>query len=440
MIEDAFSKYYKKRKSRINNLFPNRNLNHSNSQRLIGNDNNHNLKRNYFLRNNFENGSKSLLLPRINNSFRKENVNNRYKNNINSSFRQNDIGPFRNSRFGIFKNNGSNSFVDAPKRISGYLDYKINMALANKKMREELEKKRIISSMKKSINEEFKKNRPVDDKYFLRELNEIDGYRKDMKLFREQMLNELKEEETDLSDYSSLDMPPIPPPPIIPPLYPYPNIFPQMMIPPPPPPPPNYNNENDSMGELIKFMLVKKLLDSDVNPLFKMPLNFFPFFPYSNFPPFYQINFPRKRPFPYPKPIIIERVPYRSNRDYRSKKRSSSDSLKGKSFRDPLDNYLDVIERFKKLKEDDSKKEKEKGSSKDESDEESDEEEGEEEEEDDEKDDDKGDKDGEENEKENEKGENEGDDNEGEENGGEENGGEENGGEQGDEQKNGGDE
>ena len=132
--------------------------------------------------------------------------------------------------------------------------------------------------------------------------------------------------------------------------------------------------------------------------LFQFPFNYFPAFPQPYFPPFYQINLPRKKPFPYPNPIIIQNIPYRSKKKSKDLRNKSSDSKSGKSFKDPLNTYLDVIDRFKKFKENNLKKEKD--SSKKTSEEESYEEEDEENEED------------EDEEKEN--GENEGEDNGGE--------------------------
>ena len=394
-MEDAFSKYYKRRKRRISNFSLPKSINRSFSKRLIDNKNNNinnisNMKKKYIMRRNLDNNN-SLFLPRIGDSFRIENGNNKYKDSFNSSFRQDRRNPFyNNNRYGSLNKNDIKSFIYDPKKISGYLDYRINKAIANKKMRQELEKKRLISSMKKSINEEFKKNRPIDDKMFLRELEEIEGNRENMKAFRNRMLDELKEEETLLLD-DMLDIPP-PPPPIIPPFFPnfYPNLFPQMMKPP--------DNNNDTFGDIIKFMLFKKLIDSNDNQLFQFPFNYFPAFPQPYFPPFYQINLPRKKPFPYPNPIIIQNIPYRSKKKSKDLRNKSSDSKSGKSFKDPLNTYLDVIDRFKKFKENNLKKEKD--SSKKTSEEESNEEEDEENEED------------EDEEKEN--GENEGEDNGGE--------------------------
>ena len=299
-MENTFPKY---RKSRISSYKSNhKGLNHSSSQPLF--ENNNKTERNYLLPYNLKKTNNNLLLPRLGDSFRIENGKNKYKNNqtfisnsLNSSFRQD------NTRHNYFKLRklGPKNILDAPKRISGLLDYKINAALGNKKMREEMEKRRIMSKMRRRIDEELKRERSVDDIRFMREFDEIEQKRENMRLMREKMFHELKNQEMDELEDSFL-IPPVPPPPPFPPFLPnpYTTIFPPQIIMPPLNTNNNNNHSSDSTGELVKFLLIKKLLDKEDNkPIYPYPMNYFPTYPYPYYyyPPYYKRKKAKKKTF-----------------------------------------------------------------------------------------------------------------------------------------------
>ena len=126
-------------------------------------------------------------------------------------------------------------------------------------MRKEMEKRRIMSNMRRRIDDELRRERSIDDLRFLKEFDEIEEKRQNMKLMRQKMLRELKNQELDDLG-NSFFIPPLPP--SLPPFFsnPYTDLFPpQIVI-----PPISINNQSsDSTGDLVKFLLIKKLLDNN---------------------------------------------------------------------------------------------------------------------------------------------------------------------------------
>ena len=362
-MNDSFHNYYALRKSRLNTLKNNyKGLNHSNSQSFINTNGNNDYKRerNYLLPYNLKKNNNKLILPRVGDSFRIENGKNKYRKNqifnanssLNSSFNNNNKELFHSSRPNYYnqRREGPKNILDAPRKISGLLDYKINAALGNKKMREEMEKRRIMSKMRRRIDDELKRERSIDDLRFIKEFDEIEEKRQNIRLMREKMLNELKNQEIDDLE-NSFYIPPLPPPPPIPQFIPNPyptTLFPPQII---MPPMNNNNHSSDSTGDLIKFLIVKKLLDKDeMKPFYPYPMDYFQGFPYPYmyYPPYIKIKKPKK-PLPYPKPIIIQSPPLQNQKsNKKNKKTESNSSEKGTPFIDPLENYLQMLNRFKK--------------------------------------------------------------------------------------------
>ena len=218
-----------------------------------------------------------------------------------------------------------------------------------------------MSKMSRRINEKIKRESTVDDLQFLKEFDENEEKKNsNTRLIQQEMLQELKNLEIEeLED--SLLIPPMPPPqfpPSLSPFFPYPYITalfpPQIII------PPKNNNNNqasDSTAELVKFLLIKKLLDKDDNkPLYPYQMNYYTFnpIPYWYYPPYYKIKKPKKKfnLFSYPKPIIIKSSPppkeQKNKKKRKTTKTESSNSQKEISFIDPLDNYLKSLNNYKK--------------------------------------------------------------------------------------------
>jgi hypothetical protein len=212
---------------------------------------------------------------------------------------------FNSSIINNKKNIQVKKIFDARKRLSRILDYKINSALDNKKLREEYDKKIMMAKMRKSLDEELKRERTLDDIRLQREFDDIEEKRQNMRYIRQKMLRDIKNQEIEDFENSYYNIPRIPPPL---PLFPNPYIIPpQFLI-------PQVNNNNDTTGDLFRFLLIKKLLDNE-KPLFPYPLHYLRM-PYL-YPPRpiikikkpkelkYKINYPN-----YPEQILIGNVPY----------------------------------------------------------------------------------------------------------------------------------
>ena len=351
MIDNSFSKYNKYRLHSLNN--DHKGLNYSSSQRLI-NNNNINKKKNYSFPYFLNNNNNNLKLPNLGDSFRIENRknflnNHNFNNNINSSFLNSRKDISNSSNFSKLRRERVKNILDAPKRLSGYLDYKINKELEMKNMREDFEKRRMMSKMRKRIDDRFKKERSVDDIRFLRDFDEIEEKRQNMRLMREKMFRELKNQELDdLED--SLYIPPIPPP--LPPPQFYPNPYPTIIPPPIIMPPMNANNNQakDSTSDLFKFFIIKKLLDSDDKPSNPNPnpMNY-PYMPNPYwFPPPITKKKKKKKKNQSPMPIIIYPPVYEPQKEKRKKETDVTINREGIPFVDPLDQYFKFIDNYKK--------------------------------------------------------------------------------------------
>ena len=216
--------------------------------------------------------------------------------------------------------------------------------------------------MRKSLDEELKRERTLDDIRLQREFDNIEEKRQNMRYIRQKMLRDIKNQEIEDFENSYYNIPRIPPPL---PLFPNPYIIPpQFLI-------PQVNNNNDTTGDLFRFLLIKKLLDNE-KPLFPYPLHYLRM-PYL-YPPRpiikikkpkelkYKINYPN-----YPEQILIGNVPYIIKKKNKIKnikiKRKSSIKSKGIPFEDPLENYLDMIGKLRKKAEPKSSESKKKKTS-----------------------------------------------------------------------------
>ena len=290
---------------------------------------------------------------------------------------------------GAVKNaNGGNNYdlqlaeqediIDATRKLPKLLDKKINEAFGYKKynrLRNGYDTD-LMPNLRK-MDDELKRQRSLDDMKFRRELDEIEAKRENMRHERQLMLQELQNQEIDSLD-DPFYMPSLPPPQ--PQMYNY-NYTPYnpYMVPPPPPPyfiPPmntgnNNNNNSDSMGELIKLFLIKKLFDDNkqnnnqnnqaYSPQYQMP--YMPMQPLiykqssqkrSNrgqygYPPMMYPNYQNNPmgPNPYMNQNNNYQVPNGQGQKQENQGTKETESQKGIPFVDPLEKYLEMVNKAK---------------------------------------------------------------------------------------------
>ena len=235
--------------------------------------------------------------------------------------------------------------IDVSRRLPKLLDEQLSKTYNTKK---KYGSSRLFSKMpdiRRRVDDELNRQKALDDLKFKRELDEIEAKRENIRQERNRMLRELQNQDIDdLDDPIYLSpSPPFAPPPMYNPYNPY-------MMPPPFNPyfmPPMNNNHNDSTGELIKIFLIKKLFDdnkpqsSDKNTY---PPFFYPFYPGMPIP--YGNN--KGQPIiNYPQPLIVQppyAPPYQN--PYKNKD-NDSESQKGIPFIDPLEKYLEMVNKAK---------------------------------------------------------------------------------------------
>jgi hypothetical protein len=257
-MDDSSNSKYKKdiKKRNTDSISSYKILKHSNSQPLLNHK--HFKKHRNYLFSKELNKHNSLLLPRVYDSSYMENGNKKYNKYETLS------NTFNSSIINNKKNIQEKKIFDARKRLSRILDYKINSALDNKKLREEYDKKIMMAKMRKSLDEELKRERTLDDIRLQREFDDIEEKRQNMRYIRQKMLRDIKNQEIEDFENSYYNIPRIPPPL---PLFPNPYIIPpQFLV-------PQVNNNNDTTGDLFRFLLIKKLLDNE-KPLFPYPLHY----------------------------------------------------------------------------------------------------------------------------------------------------------------------
>ena len=235
--------------------------------------------------------------------------------------------------------------IDVTRRLPKLLDEQLNKTYNTKK---KYGSSRLFSKMpdiRRRVDDELNRQKALDDLKFKRELDEIEAKRENIRQERNRMLRELQNQDIDdLDDPIYLSQSP----PFAPPMYnPY---NPYMMPPPFNPyfmPPMNNNNHNDSTGDLIKIFLIKKLFD-DNKPQSSdktiYPPYFYPYYPGMPIP------FGNNKGQPiinYPQPLFVQppyppyQNPYMKNKD------DESESQKGIPFIDPLEKYLEMVNKAK---------------------------------------------------------------------------------------------
>ena len=214
--------------------------------------------------------------------------------------------------------------IDATRKLPRLLEEKINI-INNMKIKEKEDEKRLLSQVKRKVNEEIKKQKEKDEIRFKRELDDIEQKRENIRQERRRLIEELQNRDIEESEIESLNSQPIynqniapqsPFPPSI-----YPTQMPQMMtpyaFPPNIYPPMNNNNNKDSTDELLKIFILKKIFDDkpqtvqtapQIQPIPQYIPNPYPppqYPPYQP-PPQYQQPQPQQQPITIPQPIIIQ--------------------------------------------------------------------------------------------------------------------------------------
>jgi len=237
----------------------------------------------------------------------------------------------------LIRSGVKNKMYDVRKRISKLIDNKLAAALGNKQMMEEMMKKRIMSKMRRKIDRELYRERSLDDLKLRQKYDEIEKSRENIRLMRNKMLSDIKNRQ--IEDFEAM----INSRPQNMFFNPYNFIPPQFFM--------NPFNQGDGTGDLFKFLLLKRFLDQerDLIPLQYLSGLGFPLSLLLPPKPIFKIKRPMERTyklsFPDSKPIIIRKLT--KHRKYKGKT-NSSDSPKGIPFKDPLENYLGMIQKLRK--------------------------------------------------------------------------------------------
>ena len=317
-----------------------RGLNHSNSQPIINHNKDKKLNGSYFSKkNNYSNNNNSLLFPRVYNNNKSQTNNSLDSSYQNYSYIYTKDSDSNNSiSLKLIKNGVENNMYDVKKRISKLIDNKLAAALGNKKMMEEMMKKRIMSKMRRKIDRELYRERSLDDLKLRQKYDEIEKSRENIRLMRNKMLSDIKNRQIeDLEEMINSRQQNMF-------LNPYNFIPPQFFMNP-------FNQGGDGTGDLFKFLLFKRFLDQerDLIPLQYLSGLGFPLSLLLPPKPIFKIKRPMERTykisFPDSKPIIIRKLT--KHRKYKGKT-NSSDSPKGIPFKDPLENYLGMIQKLRK--------------------------------------------------------------------------------------------
>ena len=242
--------------------------------------------------------------------------------------------------------------IDATRKLPRILDQKLNEAFGNRRNNNIYGNNRIFSNMtnmRRRVDDELQRQRDIDDMKFKQELDEIEAKRENMRRERKRMLQELQNQEIDeLDDPLYLTPPPLP-------FYqnPYNPYNPYMMPPPYFMPPYNNNNNSnhDSTGDLIKIFLIKKLFDdnkpSQQQQFPQYPYQYYPFM----MPPQNNTGNSKQPSINYPQPIILQSPQYPIQKplivDGPNKDKEDNDSQKGIPFVDPLEKYLEMVNKAK---------------------------------------------------------------------------------------------
>ena len=319
-----------------------RGLNHSSSQPLFYHTNDSSNKNILLkkLKHNYNSDKKTLNFPYLNHnkSQTMNSIESSYQNNNSSIYTKNTNNSNKKSiRLKMIKTSVKNQMDDVKKKISKLIDDKLAAALGNKKMMEEIMKKRIIAKMRKRFNQQLYRERSLDDLKLRREFDEIEKSRENIRQMRKKMLYDIKSRQIeDLEDFINSQKQNMY-------MNPYSFIPPQFFL--------NPFNQ-DSTGDLMKFLLFKRIMqeERDLIPLQYLSAMGFPLPMFYPPKPVFKIKRPKQRTykisFAQPRPIIIkESSKFLKNK---SKSNKSTDSPKGIPFQDPLESYLGMIQKLRK--------------------------------------------------------------------------------------------
>ena len=213
--------------------------------------------------------------------------------------------------------------IDATKRLPRLLEDKLNI-INNMKRKEKEDEKRLLSQVRRKVNEELKKQKEKDEMRFKREIDDIEHKRENIRKERRRLIEELQNRDIEESESGSLNPQPIYSQNIVPkggfPSSMYPNQMSPMMPPysfPPNMYPMNNNNNKDSIEELLKIFILKKIFDDKPQPILASPQmqpipqyipNPYsqPQYPIYQQPNQYQQSQPQQQPLTVPQPIIYQ--------------------------------------------------------------------------------------------------------------------------------------
>ena len=282
--------------------------------------------------------------------------------------------------------------IDATRKLPRLLEEKINI-INNMKIKEKEDEKRLLSQIKRKVNEEIKKQKEKDEIRFKREIDDIKHKRENIRQERRRLIEELQNNDIEESESESLNPQPIynqnivPQSSFTPSMYhtQMPQMTPPYAFPPNMYPPMNNNNNKDSTDELLKIFILKKIFDDNpqtiqtapqIQPIPQYIPNPYPppqYPPYQP-PPQYQQPQPQQQPITIPQPIIYQspqpimqppNVIIQQDRaqpqiqpqiiqpqlQYRDLVISNNDTLNSRKkyqFIDPLDEYLKETRSTKK--------------------------------------------------------------------------------------------
>ena len=204
--------------------------------------------------------------------------------------------------------------IDATRKLPKILEDKINM-INDMKKREKQDEKRLLSQVRKKVNDEIRKQKEKDEMRFRKEINDIEQKRENIRKERRRLMEELQhnDSEESMSYLSSYQYPPNvytqsqpPPQPHPQMMAPYPVSYPPQIY---APPMNNNNNSNtDSTNEFLKIFLLKKLFDdkpSVVQTPAPAPPQYIPTPVYPQPAPIPQ----PQQPISYPQPIFYQNPP-----------------------------------------------------------------------------------------------------------------------------------
>ena len=223
---------------------------------------------------------------------------------------------------GAVKNaNGGNNYdlrkaeeedmIDATRKLPKLLEDKINI-INDMKRKEKEDEKRLLSQVRRKVNEEIKKQKEKDEIRFKKEIDEIERKRENIRQERKRLMEELQngdieESESELINQNSSPIynQNIQPPAMYPPqmMAPYgfpPNIYPTI----------DNNNSKDSTNEILKIFLLKKIFDDKPQTVQTAPQiqpQYIPS-PYPQYPTYQPPSqFPQpQQPITIPQPIIYQ--------------------------------------------------------------------------------------------------------------------------------------